>query len=422
MSTEQTTAIDPAAAAAENAEVRANNDAFTDNTNPDAGIVEQTTTETTTEAPAPAEAPKYVDPRVRIAAGIKARREAAAANQDGQSSEPEALLQTDHMGNVIPPFAQPKAEEPAPEPAKVEAPAQKTYDLKVNGKDIQLKSFDELAQAAGLKPDEARDLPEAALIKAARITLAAEARLAAAKEQARTADAPTATPADKSAKETGQGDAPVAPKAKGTTKDVIEKIQFSDPDEAAVELDAFIDERVSQALTSREQNQTIAVIQKDIATSVRSFEAANQDIMGDPDLSNVLYGRYVVDSIKDALVATGEITREAADKAVTNTQQALLAYEAARFGNLQISNPSTILTEAAGKVRAKFGKQAPATTPSTSPAQVNPRVEAKRGLTPQPTRAAAPLPVARPTNGQNPDKRSHAVAEMQRRRGQRLAA
>src|SRR5215203_6011256 len=360
MSTEQTTAIDPAAAAAENAEVRANNDAFTDNTNPDAGIVEQTTPETKTEAPAKEEAPKYVDPRARIAAGIKARREAAAANQDGESSEPESLLQTDHMGNVIPPFAQPKAEEPALEPAKVEAPAPKTYDLKVNGKDIQLKSFDELAQAAGLQPDEARDLPEAALIKAARITLAAEARLAAAKEQARTAEPPTATPADQSAKETGQGDAPVAPKAKGTTKDVIEKIQFSDPDEAAVELDAFIDERVSQALTSREQNQTIAVIQKDIATSVRSFEAANQDIMADPDLSNVLYGRYVVDSIKDALVATGEITREAADKDVTNTQQALLAYEAARFGNLQISNPSAILTEAAGKVRAKFGKQTPA--------------------------------------------------------------
>ena len=113
------------------------------------------------------------------------------------------------------------------------------------------------------------------------------------------------------------------------------------------------------------------------------------------------------------------------DKVVTDTRQALLAYEGARLGTLGISDPSSILNEAANRVRAKFGKQAPtATTTEQAPAKtaIQQRQEAKRGLTPQPTRAAAPMPTVPRTNGQSESRRSSVVQNMIAQRMGRKAA
>ena len=408
MTIEQPTAIDPAAAAAENAEVRGLLDSTTDNPNP-APLDNPAPESVKTDEPEAEAKPERWDPRAKIIADRKARRAAEEAPENPQG---EDLIARDAMGNEIPPFLQ--KQEPAPE-TKTETPAPKTYDLKVNGQDVRLGSFDELAKAAGLEPAEAKDLPEAALLKAARITLAAEARLAAAKEQARQSERAPATPADQS--DTTQTD-PEQPRtkapAKAKAKELIEKIQFAeDPEEAAAELEAYLSESVSQVLDNRDAANAISAVKTEVGTAVRSFEDSNKDIFGDEDMTSLFYGRYLIDAVKDALVATGQITREAADRHVTDTQSSLDAYEAVRLGKLKVSDPSSILNAAAEKFRTKFAK--PTTPATTSVPQVNSRVEAKRALTPQPTRAAAPLPVTPATAAE--DRHKNAVHQMRVRRG-----
>jgi hypothetical protein len=418
------TAISPDVIQAENNTVRG---LFgnTDNPNPERGHVEQTPDAPGAEAGSEQEAPK-LSAREQIAANAKARRAAAA----------EDMTQNE-MGEYVPPFvksqedtaaAEAKSKADEDEAARKAAEAPKTYKLKVNGNEIDVTSRDELLKAAEVDEDEASEYSERALIRLAQKNLAAQSLLDEAKQVKKSARQsvradeedttpdPTDTQDSQDAVTRTRQHQPVA-----THKDVIEKIQYGDPDEAADALNNFLKRGVNEALTEARIGERVQTVEAMIERATKDFEAANADLTGDPDFADLTYNKSLVNEVKADLLKAG-IPAERVEKTIgNNLSRALQAYIAvASDGRVKIRTPDRMLADAAQTVRTKFNKPAPnretAPAPSITPAPS--RLDAKRNLVSQPNRASVPLTTAAPKNGQSPQARSSVVAKMRAARGQ----
>jgi hypothetical protein len=225
-----------------------------------------------------------------------------AGNPDDGETEGQSERQPlrDEKGR----FAKGEQGESSDEPAK-------TYTLKVYGNDISVKSFDELAEHAGLDPEDAAELPEATLIRAAQISLAAQAKLDEAR-QGRTAARPQADqPANQAANDNLDNDAPQPQPAdqRNRVREVVEKIQFGDPDEGATALQQLVQDGVQEALQLTEQQRAEKAAETEIVSAVDTFRNTkdNADLINDGDLQGLFWGRYVVNEVKEALVKTGKV-------------------------------------------------------------------------------------------------------------------
>jgi hypothetical protein len=372
--------------------------------------------------PKPGEAPvaeKLLDPRVQarldIAANFRAHRAAEDAPQPEVPAEEPA----------------PEQDEPPAEPAAPAAPAAEpqAFKLKVLGNEVSV-SFEQLAEEAGFDADEAKAIPPKTLIRLAQKSLAANAYLDEAKATAKSARAASRATGETTPETPATGTDPEAPsepaqdQGKAALRDVVEKIQFGDPEEGAEALaDAVRKEAariVKDELTTARIGDKRETVQRDVQASVKAFEEANKDIVGDPDLAAIFYGRHLVETVKDAFVKTGQVSKANADALIRNPQEALEAYESARVdGRVTLPDPAALLAANHARFRARF--PAPAAPQGQPPASRLPaldaRVAAKRALPSQPTRTA--VPTAAPTTavrGDTPQGRSAAIERMKAKR------
>ena len=426
MSTTTTeTAISPDVIAAENNTVR--NLFGADNPNPDLGRPDTVTPPPAETENEPAE--RTLSPREQIAERAKAARRAAEAGTEDMT--------TNESGEYVPPFmkrqqdaaadadAQARAEEEA---ARKAAEAPKTYTLKVRGNDVPVASRDELVKLAEVDADESGDFTDAQLIKLAQKQMAANAILdeaKAAKKSARVserADEGNTSP-DPSDETDPEEDEPREPQhQRNRHREVIEKIQFGDPDEAAEVLAGYLRDSVKGAISEMEVGHRVSQVEAMIERATIEFEAANADIVQDEDFADALYNKHLVAEFKKDLI-NGGIPAERVEATLGNhISKAMQAYIAvASDGRVKLRTPAEMLSAAEQSWRTKYGRPSQNREPArTSVPQVanSDRLDRKRTLASQPNRASVPASTAAPKNGQTPEARASVVQKMRAQRGQ----
>jgi hypothetical protein len=425
--TSTTADLTPDQISAENAATRA---VTADNPNPEASA------DYTPPAPPPAQNDNTAEPPRTLSAREQIAERAKAARKANEAAS-EALVQND-MGEYVPPAFMPKpaeaeveGEKPADEgstekdppetaPAKTEG-----YKLKVRGNDIPVANRDELLRLAEVDAEEATDFTDAQLIKLAQKQLAASSFLEEAKgtaKQARTTaratgdtqpDTAVTDPENPTAK-------PAAPHQGTDLKAVIEAIQFGDPEEAAKKLQEAIDNRAHATVTHTQVERRVEEVESTVNQATRTFEAANADLVQDPDLATILYQRNLPAEFRKDLIGAGLDPSRVDAVLGTTVKDAMEAYVAVvADGRVKVRTPDQLLAAAAENVRTKFGRPAPSSpapqpgTPApAAPAATPSRQELKRGLLPQPSRASVPLPTAAARKGDTPEARSSVVAKM----------
>lgn len=363
------------------------------------------------EPPAKEEPTAPPNPRDEIARRYRERREAEEAKYNGRHAEP------------VPAFVNAQANDDntaAPAVNDNPAPAEaKTYEVKVFGKSENV-TREQLLAMAELSAEDAADLPEKTLIKAAQISEAARRKLENAKVQpfqsaTPAPAAPAATPAETKAPTTGQ-DSQEPKSGKPTLKEALEKIQYGDPEEAEAAFVSAVDESVKTAMQATQHAARVQAINAENDAAINSFSDANPDITGDPHASRFLLTETTSEIIND-LRSLGAPEANLAPLYL-NPSMAIQAHREARLQGYNVRKPTDILDAAGNTVRGQFGlkKEEPGQTqPAPAIPPTNRRVEAKRGLSQQPQRSGNPVPAAAPVPQQT---RSQAIQRMRAARGQ----
>jgi len=375
-------------------------DTLHDNPNPEAAADQ--TQPTPADEPAAEAPPREPSIREQIAARFKEQRAAEIAALDEPAVEDQ------------PPAAEEPPARDEPEPGLIQPPR---YKVKVRGNEFEM-SREDILKTAGLSEEEASGLPMPSLIRAAQINAAAEDYLTEAKtalKGARTAPPPaTATPA-------GDDDADPEPEPQTrprgtpdpTLADVVQKIQFGDPEEAATALSQAVDTLFEKKRTAELEQENRTSVQK----AVQEFQATNPDMFTDRRRADLLFVS-AMHEIKEDLIRLGA-SPEDVDDVVTNPAEAIEAFGLARAQRKAVRTPEEILGAAAQSVREVF--RLPTPTPSTTAADPTPRADArtevKRSLTPQPRSATVPAATGQPP-AQQPKSPSSIVMGMRKQRGQ----
>lgn len=377
-----------------------------DNPNPAAVAVDPPAQEQPA-APEKTEPAPYVDPREEIAQRFQARRrEVDGANQFDAAYTPPFTV--DQPQPDPGPAAQ---QQPAAQPAAA-APAAERFTVRINRNDVDL-SWDEVAKASELEPEELATLPRSAVLGLARKNLAALAYLDEAKQAAKQTRLPTPSPAPG---EDGNEDQPAGDGQGAQGDDVdplfaeaIEKIQYGDPKEGAQALRQVI----QTAMDVKHAEERMPVYRQEVRTALDTFATENADMARDPDLSALVMSK-IVDNVRAELIGAG--FSEEAVQHIDTPQAAGNAYVAARLRGFNVRPPADLMNDAATHVRNRFvkGAEPPAPQPA-QPAASQQRTELKRQALQQPTRTAAPP--AQPTRTGGEAGRSSVVEQMRRARG-----
>ena len=427
MTPSENAATEAAQTATENAAARAI--PHFDNPSPEFGTATPVQDPPANDNPPPAE--RKLSAREEIAERHKAARQ-AEAEEMGEPTETE-------MGEFVPPWIAKQeakaAEEAEAKIAAANKPAEpKTYTLKVRGNDIPVASRDELAKLAEVEDGEASDYTEAQLIKLAQKQIAANQILDEAKAAKKTARTSTREdegntqpqPEDDDDDQDQTADAGTPPQHQSKRdryKALVEKVQFGDAEEAAEAFATAVQEGVKETVREQQLERRVSNVQNIIKKASHEFEAANADLIQDPDFSDIVYNKGFVQELKKDLARQG-FAPENIERAVGNDlRSAMDAYVTiATDGRVKVRPPHQMFAAAAQTVRQKFGRPSPNPTTTNTPARPatpasHDRLQAKRGLTPQPNRASAPRAIA-PVNGQSPAKYSNVVQQMRKQRGQ----
>lgn len=361
--------------------------------------------------------PMRRDPRADIAARARERREAEAketvetfgdmnAPPAGVGREGDQEPVNDNQGNDNLALGDDNRE-PAPAP---ETP--KTYTLKVNRQEYNVPK-DELIRYAGLTPEEAVGIPELSLVRAAQMNIAAEMRLAEAKQaNAYRPAAPDALPYQ------GEDQRQVAPQAEQRQpaldiKSAVQKIQLGDEEEAAQALLETVSAVTNERLAEQQAAQTWRSVQARIESDLQSFARENPDILNDEVLQHSHRSLVVTEALSELSRLPG-VTREHVIEAMNNPTRTMQLYQAAVADGYAVRPPAEIFNAAAQKLRARFG---PAPSPHVDPQQPDPRTVAKRGLVQQPAHNDSGNKASAPQQ-QTQDRRavySDAIRQMRRR-------
>lgn len=373
-------------------------DQIVDSPNPAAITPEQ-------PAAAPADEPARETPaiqpsiREQIAARFKEQRAAETAAFEAPEDEPAAVEDEPTAPAAV-----------VPDTHVIEPPR---YRVKVRGNEFEM-SREDVLKTAGLSEEEAEGIPMPALLRAAQINAAAQDYLTEAKtalKGSRTAQEPaTATPA-------GDDDADAEPDLTPTKRgapdpelaEVVQKIQFGDPEDAAAALEQAVGKMFEKRRTAETEQQHRNATEK----AVSDFMAANPDIAADPLGTDLLYVS-AMHAIKDDLLKLGASPADV-EQAVANPAQAVEAHAIARMKGLPVRSPEDILRQAAGRVRQVM-PAAGASTTTTATSAAPSRTDVKRSLTPQPRQATVSAAAAPPPA--QAKSSSSIVMAMRKSRGQ----
>jgi hypothetical protein len=348
------------------------------------------------------------NPRDEIARRYRERREAEESKYNGRHAEP------------VPAFVNAQNNQAEEAPAEAAPPAEaKTYEVKVFGKSENV-TREKLLAMADMTAEDAADLPEKTLIKAAQITEAAKRRHENSKLQpfqgaTPAPAAPPAKPAENMEPNTGQ-DSQEPTSGKPTLKEALEKIQYGDPEEAEAAFVSAVDQSVKTALQATQHDARVQAIKNENEHAIVAFSNENPDITGDPHASRFLLAETTSEIIND-LRALGAPEANLAPLYL-NPSQAIQAHREARLQGYNVRKPTDILASAGNTVRGQFGLNKETqgqTQPAPAVPPTNRRVEAKRGLIQQPQRSGNPVPAAQPVPQQT---RSQAIQRMRAARGQ----
>ena len=201
-------------------------------------------------------------------------------------------------------------------------------------------------------------------------------------------------------------------------KSVIEKIQFGDPEEAAVELGRVI---TTVASRQADQGQVNRLIANDLAKSqaeLKAFRAANPELDQDK-IASVVIENLIYDIYRDEIKALGMDESQIP----ANPKDLADWHRFYRVNGHNVSKTSDILTKAKDKFTAYRGgspQQKPAPTPrGEARIAVNvDRTERRMAIPLQPTRAVVPRRDEAPAAKTPEQSRKEAVQDMRRQRGQ----
>lgn len=415
-----TGALDASTINAENMAAREAAASFQDNPNPSADPAAPVVLPPPADADAAPTGERKLSLREQIAENAKAARRSAQGDPPLENG-----LATNEMGEYVPPAFRKAEEEPVDPPAPDAAKPDEGYTLKVRTKDVPVKDRAALLELAEVDEEDAELFSDAKLIKLAQKHLAAASYLEDAKEAAKSARTATRAPGDTQPdpvatdRETQPDPAAPHPEAKDPIKEAIERIQFGDPEEATEAFRDAVAKTAQAAIAEQDLGKRIASVENNVLTATQTFEAANADIVQDPDYAGPLYQRFLPQQFRADLVAAG-LEPAKVDHVLGNTvESAMQAYVAVvADGRVKVRTPDQMLAAAAQELRTKFNRPAPAPTTQPQPAapsMVDARLAAKRALPPQPTRASVPQETAR-----TPAKKSgtSVVQEMRKARGQ----
>lgn len=349
-----------------------------------------------------ADPPPVADPRAALAKRFAERRAAARAgavprshvpNIDGDDitdpSHPDYIAGEDddddeasHGRTQQAPAGQEDAQ-----PVRSTTPAgERRFQLKVNGSTLNV-TREEAIRYAGLDADEAADLPEPSLLRAAQINLAAEQRLEEAKRasQSRTSVAEPGTPAG----EDGQARTEPQQTRRATpgsdTVELARELQYGDPEEAAAKIESYFENK----LTQRDTTLSAQRIAQDAVGAIERFGQANDDLNTDDFAADALKTamvRGIVDELKGVGISDAEATY-----LLNNPQIATQAYVGARASGMKVRDMDSILTEAGSRVRDRFGmKTREAVQPSQTEQPGRSRRDEKQRLVSQPASSGVP--------------------------------
>lgn len=287
------------------------------------------------------------------------------------------------------------------------APAERTFTVKVRGKDVVLT--------------EAQLLERASKVEAADSYLAESREILDAAKQVRAGRSPDRQhPDDQNSAQDGEQDQTdhstrtrhPAP----DLKSVVEKIQFGDPDEAARDLGEFI---TTAATKQANEGHIARLVSNDLAKSkldLKAFAEANPEIAADEIASSVIE-QSIYKIYREEIKALG------VDEAQIPKDPKALAdwHRLYRVHGHTVSRPADVLQKAKAtleKFRGAPSAPKPAARKEAPRVDVNVnRTERRMAIPVQPARAVAPRRDAPPAVTQS-SSRSDAVKDMRRLRGQ----
>jgi hypothetical protein len=363
----------------------------------------------TTERPSRAGPPRK-SPQDAIRDQIAARfRRQEEQPFSGDINDPE-LIYGSHAREELAP------EDGAPEPGvpehQTQPPAEpRKIKLKVNGREVELTEDEVIARAQKVEAadtylDEAKTLlKEAKQIRRSRSGADVD-------QDQGDVDAPHNTGEADETRSTAQDHG-------AKLKDVVKKIQFDDPDEAASALGEVIEEVADKKAEQRQLNR---LLQNDLARSqqsLKTFREKNADIANDPMAAAVIeqnvYAIYREDIAKIG-IPEDQIPKD--PKTLADWHRFY------RVHGHEVRTTDTILTEAHDRlVKWRGGNRGGQPQRQTQP-RAEPRVnvnvdrnDRRRAIPTQPSRSAAPRPQAQPGNPK-PQDRSSVISQMRQQRGQ----
>lgn len=364
-----------------------------------------------------ADPPGFTDPRHDIARRAAERRAQSTARNPhipvDRDSVPEGIgVEGEGEGDESADAGQ--AEQPqraaSPQQPAQQALAPSQFTLKVNKNEFSA-TREEVLRYAELTDDDARGLPEAAIVRLAQKNLAAQAYLDEAREESKRARVAGRAPSETSdaERQVAQQPAQTAQRAPAdVTDEELEAIQLGDKDEARKALGGVVSRIAAQAFGQNQAEVSMRSVQNEVETAMQRFVEKNPDIAGDEILSASHRAMLVQEAMLDVRRAVPELDDQRALYALNNPQSAMALYQAARSEGRQLRSPAEIFDAAASKLRGKFGG---AQQPEPPPA-LDQRREAKRALVQQPalTDSSSREPVARATGRRDPSEVIRATA------------
>jgi hypothetical protein len=372
-------------------------------------------------APVEARAPSMpeipVDPRIEIANRFKKQRQTEEGPFTRDASNPN-----------VPPFLQTReptddtvddlsGDEPAPPPVQPvsDTPAEKKIRIKVRSNEFEL-TRDQLLREAELTEEEAAGMPETSLIRIAQKNIAANSYLEDARNVEKEARRSLRTSPEHHGTDSDQNadDQPPPPPSRPPVapefKELVEKVQYGEPEEAAAALQQAVESVATRQQMARFRNEH----GNEVAQALEEFQSTNSDLFAD-EFTAEFVGKAAERLIKDSLVKAG-LRREDVERVVTSVDAAREAYIEARMVGYKVPAPKELLAQAGAVVRNAFNRPAATSQPQpTAPVLVDTRTVAKRAIPQQPQRATVNEAVSETPA---PKSRSDAVAQMRKARGQ----
>lgn len=203
--------------------------------------------------------------------------------------------------------------------------------------------------------------------------------------------------------------------------DLVQKLQFGDPEEAAKELAEYIDKRSKkQAVSTVENSGVQRAFDQDLTRSqkaLKSFQDANPDLAND-EIAAMAIERNMYSLYREDLLALGYTE----DKLPKTSAELANWHRFARINGYEVRNTSDLLNTSKDKFLAWRGGGKPAPQSQQRQAKQPARIavsvdrDARRQAIPlQPSRASAPR---RDVTAPAPTDRSSVVANMRKARGQ----